>query len=206
MSLNGQVPFVDLVTPHRELEDELVAVFRSALRTAGFIGGPMVDGFERDFAQFCETNFCIGVSSGTDALRFALMAAGVEPQSIVITVPNTFIATAEAISQAGARPDFVDVDPATYTMDPEKLRSHALDMVTLFNSSTIDSEMEADLIRGILDSGGIPSILTNIPYAGLLGVEVKVPRGKLKEAEALIAEAKAAGPEAAAEAEAASEG
>ncbi|HXB66784.1 MAG TPA: hypothetical protein VNY05_00965 [Candidatus Acidoferrales bacterium] len=86
------------------------------------------------------------------------------------------------------------------------LKSHALDMVTLFNSSTIDSEMEADLIRGILDSGGIPSILTNIPYAGLLGVEVKVPRGKLKEAEALIAEAKAAGPEAAAEAEAASEG
>jgi dTDP-4-amino-4,6-dideoxygalactose transaminase len=124
MSLNGQVPFVDLVTPHRELEDELVAVFRSALRTAGFIGGPMVDGFERDFAQFCETNFCIGVSSGTDALRFALMAAGVEPQSIVITVPNTFIATAEAISQAGARPDFVDVDPATYTMDPEKLRHY----------------------------------------------------------------------------------
>lgn len=124
MSLNGQIPFVDLVTPHRELEEELVAVFRSALRSAGFIGGPMVDGFERDFAQFCETKFCVGVSSGTDALRFALMAAGVEPQSIVLTVPNTFIATAEAISQAGARPDFVDVDPATYTMDPEKLRRY----------------------------------------------------------------------------------
>ncbi len=124
MSLNGHIPFVDLVTPHQELEDELVAVFRSALGTAGFIGGPMVDGFEQEFAQFCETNFCVGVSSGTDALRFALMAAGVEPQSIVITVPNTFIATAEAISQAGARPDFVDVDPATYTMDPEKLRHY----------------------------------------------------------------------------------
>jgi dTDP-4-amino-4,6-dideoxygalactose transaminase len=124
MSLNGHIPFVDLVTPHEELEDELVAVFRAALGTAGFIGGPMVDGFEQEFAQFCETNFCVGVSSGTDALRFALMAAGVEPQSIVITVPNTFIATTEAISQADTRPDFVDVDPATYTMDPEKLRHY----------------------------------------------------------------------------------
>jgi hypothetical protein len=86
------------------------------------------------------------------------------------------------------------------------LTSHALDMVTLFSSSTIDGEMEADMIRGILDSGGVPAILTNTPMAGILGVEVKVPRGRLKEAENLIAEAKAAGPEAAAEAEAASEG
>ena len=86
------------------------------------------------------------------------------------------------------------------------LTSHALDLVTLFSSSTIDGEMEADMIRGILDSGGIPSILTNTPMAGVLGVEVKVPRGRMKEAEALIEEAKAAGPEAAAEAEAASEG
>jgi dTDP-4-amino-4,6-dideoxygalactose transaminase len=124
MSRNEHIPFVDLVAPHQELEDELVAVFRSALHTAGFIGGPMVEGFERNFAQFCQTRFCVGVSSGTDALRFALMAAGVEPGSIVVTVPNTFIATAEAISQAGARPDFVDVDPATYTMDPERLRDY----------------------------------------------------------------------------------
>jgi hypothetical protein len=86
------------------------------------------------------------------------------------------------------------------------LTSHALDMVTLFNSSTIDGEMEADMIRGILDAGGVPSIVSNTPYAGILGVEVKVPRGRLKEAETLIAEAKEAGPEAAAEAEAASEG
>lgn len=84
----------------------------------------MVEGFEREFAQFCETRFCVGVSSGTDALRFALMAAGVKPESLVVTVPNTFIATTEAISQTGARPDFVDVDPETYTMDPEKLRQY----------------------------------------------------------------------------------
>jgi dTDP-4-amino-4,6-dideoxygalactose transaminase len=122
LSLNS-VPFLDLVTPHVELEEELVAVFRNALRSAGFVGGPLVDGFERDFAAFCGTRQCVAVNSGTDALRFALMAAGVQPGDLVVTVPNTFIATTEAISQAGARPDFVDVDQRTYTMDPGKLRT-----------------------------------------------------------------------------------
>jgi dTDP-4-amino-4,6-dideoxygalactose transaminase len=124
MTQNNKIPFVDLVTPHRELQEELVAVFRKALDTAGFIGGPMVEGFERDFAQFCDAKYCVGVSSGTDALRFALTAAGVKEGDIVLTVPHTFIATGEAISQAGARIDFVDIDERTYTMDPEKLRQY----------------------------------------------------------------------------------
>lgn len=118
------IPFLDLVTVHRELEDELVDVLKTALKSAGFIGGPMVQGFEEDFARFCETRFCVGVGNGTDALRFALIAAGVKYGDIVLTVPNTFIATTEAISQAGARPDFVDVDERTYTMDPTKLRQY----------------------------------------------------------------------------------
>ncbi|MDR3569094.1 MAG: DegT/DnrJ/EryC1/StrS family aminotransferase [Syntrophobacteraceae bacterium] len=118
---SAPVPFLDLATPHHELEEELVAVFRSALKTAGFIGGPMVEGFEEDFAAFCETKYCVGVGSGTDALRFALIAAGIAPGEIVVTVPNTFIATTEAISQAGAIPDFVDVCESTCNMDPEKL-------------------------------------------------------------------------------------
>jgi len=119
---NGHIPFVDLVTLHQELEEELVSVVRSALRTASFIGGPLVAEFETNFAAFCEAKHCVGVSSGTDAVRFALMAAGVQPGEIVITVPNTFIATTEAISQAGARPEFVDIDEPTYNMDPLKLR------------------------------------------------------------------------------------
>src|SRR5712691_11523252 len=122
MTGNDKIPFLDLVTPHLELEEELVSVFRRALKTAGFVGGSMVEDFERDFAQFCEAQYCVGVGSGTDALRFALIAAGVQPGDTVVTVPNTFIATTEAISQAGARPDFVDIDERTYTMDPEKLR------------------------------------------------------------------------------------
>lgn len=118
------IPFLDLVTPHVELEQELTTVFQKALRTAGFIGGPMVEDFEKAFAAFCGTEYAVGVGSGTDAVRFALMAAGVQPGDVVITVPNTFIATTEAISQAGAVPEFVDIDERTYDMDPEKLREY----------------------------------------------------------------------------------
>src|SRR5213595_3649448 len=119
-----EIPFLDLVTVHRELRDELRSVFETALDTAGFIGGPVVREFERDFAEFCEAPFCVGMASGTDALRFALIAAGVRAGDTVVTVPLTFIATTEAISQAGARADFVDIDERTYTMDPERLRSY----------------------------------------------------------------------------------
>jgi len=116
------IPFLDLITPHLEMEEEFVEAFRSVLRSAAFIGGKAVQDFENDFAKFCHVKFCIGVGSGTDALRFALMAAGVRTGESVITVPNTFIATAEAISQAGAQPEFVDVDEGSYNMDPERLR------------------------------------------------------------------------------------
>jgi dTDP-4-amino-4,6-dideoxygalactose transaminase len=122
--VSQKVPFLDLVTPHLELEEELIAVCRETLRTASFIGGPMVEAFEREFAEFCSSPHCVAVGNGTDALRFALMAVGVKAGDTVLTVPNTFIATTEAISQAGARPDFVDVDPRTYTMDPQKLRAY----------------------------------------------------------------------------------
>jgi dTDP-4-amino-4,6-dideoxygalactose transaminase len=124
MSTENDIPFLDLVTPHVELEHELTKVFQEALRTAGFIGGPMVERFEKDFAEFCTTKHSVAVSSGTDALRFALMAAGVKQGEVVVTVPHTFIATSEAISQAGALPEFVDIDERTYNMDPENLRDY----------------------------------------------------------------------------------
>jgi dTDP-4-amino-4,6-dideoxygalactose transaminase len=117
-----KVPFLDLITPHQELESELLAVVQKAFGNAGFIGGPMVEEFEDEFAAFCDAKYCIGVNSGTDALRFALMAAGVQPGEIVLTVPHTFIATTEAISQAGAQIAFVDIDEHSYTMDPKELR------------------------------------------------------------------------------------
>jgi len=86
MTQTPKVPFVDLVSLHRELESELLEVFKAAIRTAAFVGGPEVDGFEREFADFCGTKHCIAVNSGTDALRFALIAAGIEPGDVVLTV------------------------------------------------------------------------------------------------------------------------
>lgn len=116
-----KVPFLDLVTPHQDLKAELMQVLQDALANAGFIGGPVVENFERAFAQFSDARLCVGVNSGTDALRFALMAAGVNPGEIVVTVPHTFIATTEAISQVGAHIAFVDIDEQSYTMDPKAL-------------------------------------------------------------------------------------
>src|SRR5207244_11771424 len=117
-----EIPFLDLVTVHRELRDELCSVFETALDTAGFIGGPVVREFERDFAEFCEAPFCVGMASGTDALRFALIAAGFRAGDTVVTVPLTFIAPTEAISQAGARAGFVHIAAPTDQLEPEWVR------------------------------------------------------------------------------------
>jgi len=135
--VNGHdaIPFLDLVAPHVELERELTEMFKRALHTASFIGGPLVEQFERSFADFCGVDYCVGASNGTDALRFALMAAGVKAGEIAITVPNTFIATVEAISQVGAEPRFVDIDERTYNMDPAKVREY------LEKSCTVDEQL-----------------------------------------------------------------
>jgi dTDP-4-amino-4,6-dideoxygalactose transaminase len=122
--MNTPVPFLDLVTPHVEIESELVEVVRTALHGASFVGGQTVENFEKHFASFIEVAECVGVASGTDALRFALIAGGVKPGDTVLTVANTFIATAEAITQAGAFPEFIDVDEKTYNMSPAKLRAY----------------------------------------------------------------------------------
>ncbi len=124
MKDNKNISFLDLVAPHQELKDELCEVLETALGTAGFIGGPMVQKFEEEFAAYCDTRECIGVGSGTDALRFALVAAGIGAGDTVVTVPHSFIATTEAISQSGASIAFVDIDEATYNMDPAKLREY----------------------------------------------------------------------------------
>jgi dTDP-4-amino-4,6-dideoxygalactose transaminase len=134
------IPFLDLVTPHVELEQELTAVFQQVIRTAGFVGGPMVENFEKEFATFCHTERAVAVNSGTDALRFALMAAGVKLGDVVVTVPHTFIATTEAISQAGALPEFVDIDERTYNMDPERLREYLETQCTVSDEGKLISK------------------------------------------------------------------
>lgn len=124
MSVSVGIPFLDLIAPHAELGAKLTDVFQQVINSAMFIGGPEVEGFEREFAAFCGTQYCVGVGSGTDALRFALSAAGVRAGESVLTVPNTFIATTEAISQVGATPEFIDVHEHTYNLDVTKLRRY----------------------------------------------------------------------------------
>lgn len=117
---NDPIPFLDLIAPHEKIKEQLINVLTEAISAGHFVGGAAVERFETDFASFCGTAHCVGVSSGTDALRFALMAT-IPAGSIVITVPNTFIATTEAITQAGATPCFVDIDRQTFNMNPEDL-------------------------------------------------------------------------------------
>src|SRR5262245_8637572 len=122
--MHEPIPFMDLVSPHRELEAELVEAFRQALRSAAFVGGPEVEAFEREFAAYCGTAYCVGVANGTDAVRFALLASGIGRGDAVVTVSHTFIATVEAIGQAGADTEFVDIDPQTYCMSPQALADY----------------------------------------------------------------------------------
>ena len=119
----NKIAFVDLYQQHHAIEDELVAVFRRVLRNSSFILGPEVVGFEQSFAAYIGTSECIAVNSGTAALQLVLEALGIGPGDEVITVPNTFIATAEAITAVGARPVFVDVDRVSYTMDPQLIEA-----------------------------------------------------------------------------------
>src|SRR5579863_4336493 len=146
---NG-IPFVDLVAPHVELEQELTKVFQQALRTASFIGGPMVEEFEKAFAVFCTASHAVAVSSGTDALRFAIMSAGIHLGDVIVTVPHTFIATSEAISQAGAHPEFVDVDERTYNMSPERLREYLEKQCTKDPSGKLISRRSGRRVGGII--------------------------------------------------------
>ncbi len=150
MSHSQNIPFLDLVSPHVELEQELTEVFQKVIRSAGFIGGPMVEGFEKAFATFCDTKFAVANSSGTDALRFALMVCGVQNGDVVVTVPHTFIATTEAISQAGALPEFVDIDEKTYNMDPEKLREYLETQCTKDKSGNLISRRSGRPVTAIV--------------------------------------------------------
>lgn len=118
-----KVRFVDLSIQHKALETELKGVFSRVLANNSFVLGPEVEKFEKMFAAYCQVQHCVAVTNGTAALQLTLQALGVGAGDEVITVPHTFIATAEAINAVGAQPVFVDIDPVSYTMDPAKLEA-----------------------------------------------------------------------------------
>lgn len=117
------VPFLDLGAQYAPIRAEVDEALNAVFSSTAFAGGPFVATFEEAFADYVNCEHAIGVGSGTEALWFALLALDVGPGDEVITVPNSFFATAEAISICGARPVFVDVSPDTLTMNPKALEA-----------------------------------------------------------------------------------
>ena len=115
------IPFLDLKAQYFSIKAEIDRAVLGTLESGQFILGEEVSEFEREFAAYCGTQYAVAVNTGTSALHLALLAAGVGPGDEVITVPFTFVATVAAICYTGARPVFVDIDPATFTMDPAQL-------------------------------------------------------------------------------------
>jgi len=115
------IPFLDLKAQYQSLKPEIDAALFRVLESSQFVLGEEVAGFERDFAAYCGSKHAIAVNSGTSALHLALLAAGVGPGDEVITIPFTFVATVSAICYTGARPVFVDIDPASFTMDAAQI-------------------------------------------------------------------------------------
>jgi len=118
------VPFTDLIIEHQRLREDLRQIWDSLLDNAAFVGGPPVNEFEKSFAEFCEVRHAIGVANGTDALVLALKALGIGRNDEVIVPANSFVATAEAVVHAGAKPVFVDIDPRTYNIDGRQIERH----------------------------------------------------------------------------------
>ena len=144
MPLRGRgmkVPFLELRQQYRSIKDEVNAGVQQVMDSCRFVLGENVNSFEKEFASFCGTEYAVGVANGTDALCLALLACGIGKGDEVITVPNTFIATTEAISQTGAEIVFLDVDPQTYNIDVSQIeeeineRTRAILPVHLFGQS-----------------------------------------------------------------------
>ena len=153
------VPFLDLRAQHEPLMDEFVDAFRKVTEASAFAGGPFVSAFEKEFAAFCGTKHCVAVGNGTDALWLSLLALGIGPGDEVITVPNSFMATAEAISYCGAKPVFVDIDERTCLMDANQLeaaitlRTRAIIPVHLYGQMA-----DMDAILAIAKRHGLPVV------------------------------------------------
>jgi len=117
------VPYLDLKSQYAAIKDEIHTAIGEVMEKTAFAGGPFVAGFEQDFSKFCDCKHALGVGNGTDALWLSLLALGIGPGDEVITVPNTFIATAAAVTYCGARPVFVDVEEKSYNMNPALLHA-----------------------------------------------------------------------------------
>jgi len=159
LAIPARVPFVALQRQIDSVRRELEEAFTTTLSRTDFVAGAGVQEFERRFASFCQTSSCVGVANGTDALTLILTALGLSRGGEVITVPNTFIATIEAVHNAGLKPVFVDVDPTTRLMDPSKIedaiRSNTVAILPVHLYGAI---AEMDQILEIARRHGLPVV------------------------------------------------
>lgn len=116
-----EIPFVDLKAGFKPIKDEVMKAIGDVLDGMNLYIGPNCQAFEKEFASFCGARYAIGVGSGTEAIQFALLACGIKEGDEVITTPHTFFATIEAIACIGATPVFIDIDPATYNINPQEI-------------------------------------------------------------------------------------
>lgn len=152
----SKIPLIDLKAQYATIKFEIDAAIQRVIETTAFINGPDVQTFEQEFARYCGAAHAVGVASGTAALQLALQACGIQPGDEVITVAHTFCATAEAIVHVGARPVFVDIDPQTYTIDPDEVaraitpRTRAIVPVHLYGMPA-----DMDAIRALAQQHGL---------------------------------------------------
>src|SRR6202040_331179 len=148
-----KVPLLDLKAEYAGLREEILPALDRVCQSSAFVEGPEVQAFEREFADFCGTAYCVALSSGPAALHLGLLGIGVQAGDEVITTPNTFLATAEAITYCGARPVFVDIDPSTANLDPARIeravtpRTRAIIPIHLYGRPA-----DMDAIRSIADA------------------------------------------------------
>jgi dTDP-4-amino-4,6-dideoxygalactose transaminase len=148
-----KVPVLDLKAEYHELRDQILPALDRVCENSAFVLGEEVEQFESEFANYCDVKHCVALSSGTAALHLGLLALGVQPGDEVITSPNTFLATAEAITYCGARPVFADIDPSTANLDPARIeravtpRTRAIIPIHLYGRPA-----DMDAIRSIAEN------------------------------------------------------
>lgn len=154
-----EIPLVDLKAGFAPIKDEVMKAIEDVLSGMNLYIGPNCQVLEKEFALYCGAKYAIGVGSGTEAIQFALLACGVKEGDEVITSPHTFFATVEAIACIGARPVFVDIDPATYNINPDEIekritkRTKAIIPVHMYGQSA-----DMDAVMAISKKYGIPVI------------------------------------------------
>lgn len=145
-----KIPFADLGALHGEMREEIDTLIAEIIDQSSFVGGPYVKGFEESFASYCGVRFAVSCASGTDALKLALMSAGIGSDEEVITVPHTFVATIEAIIAVGAHPIFVDIEDDTYNISVERL-GEFLEKKCLFQSDgRLKNKVSGRLVTALL--------------------------------------------------------